>query len=344
MQSKILIVSAALLVGTASYGRIARTLNVSDMEQSSDAIVKGEVLGVKNLGPADFSKLTLPAGLSEFSVKPLHPDLAVASVRVERRIKGDAASSNVDVYYFATSAGDFISFAPGEYVLVFLKRGGDKFYLLDTDNGKLPASKTVSAPKHAAENSHDSRASLVSEFESMADDSDPKVALHGVSGLAHLRRSESLPTLRRLSKSGDAGTRAAAISGRVSMGDETATTDLLSALNSGRLDAQMYLGAIDSLARGKDPKRTQIIMNLAEHKNSWVRKQAIHELHEMKNPETIPALVKLLDDSDTSTQYTGVVTLCNMAHPGGVGCPSGILFERDRNKFISEWKAWAKDH
>jgi hypothetical protein len=39
-------------------------------------------------------------------------------------------------------------------------------------------------------------------------------------------------------------------------------------------------------------------------------------------------------------QYTGVITLCEINKQKH--CPSGIHFDREPQKFISEWKAWWK--
>ncbi len=342
----------ALVFVNAAFARITSTVAPVQIAASADAIIKGEVLDVlRNTETADVSRSEL-ADLAS-AIGPYHPTIGIARVRVKRVIKGKIEPPVIDVRFFTSEQTSFIVISKGATALFFLKLRGGKYFLFSPDDGIIVASThTITSPEA---DSADTGTMLASEYATMAEEADGDVAAEGVLGLTSLNRREYLPLLKRLSQNKAPLVRARAIAGRVRMGDTDSPTDLLRELDSSIFPASTdatahskaeaaFLGAINSLAHSSQPGKLSIIITLAGHKNASIRRQALQELRGLKSEESIPALVKLLDSADKTEQYTAVITLCNIAHPNGVGCPSGILFERDRNKFISEWKAWAQDH
>lgn len=67
---------------------------------------------------------------------------------------------------------------------------------------------------------------------------------------------------------------------------------------------------------------------------------AIDAIRGIASKESVPELVKHLDDSDINTQYMAVITLWEIVRrPGEVG-PSVPMFEQDPMRFIQSWKRW----
>lgn len=345
MNRSSLIAGLIALMAAPSFARLSAEKRVDEMASTADVIIKGEVEKVESLGKADLKSLQddrLTAAIGPYS-----PKVSVADVRVDRAIKGKPGAV-AKVRFFSSDTEAFASLAKGEYVVLFLKRRRGDLYLLDADNGKLSASRKVEASKEAAGGPSDP---LTEEMRAMASDSDGVKAVAGIRGLRQLKHSGSLPMLKSLSRDTRPKVRAAAIGARLGLGDDSAGDELaerLAALNSsapqGAEDPQEYLGAIDSLARGKHPKKVRLISDLAEHKNQFVRRQALQELREMRAPESVPTLAKLLDSPEWRTQYTGVITLCEIARSNKRGCPSAVRFEKDKEKLVAEWKAWAAAH
>lgn len=336
----------SLLTTSPAGARIFSQLRVDQMSTAADVIIKGEVESVDTLGDAKFDDLQDEKLAA--SLKPYSPSISVATVRVERAIKGATDGNSLKVRFFSSRKESFVSLKKGEYVLLFLKRRGGELYLLDVDNGKLAASRKAKGSKDSTNGPSDA---LTEEMRIMASDSDSEKAVAGIRGLRNLKNSSSLPMLKSLSRDDRPKVRAAAIGARLGLGDDSAGDELvnrLSAINApaptSEDDPQEYIGAIDSLARGKHPRKVKMIRDLTEHKNPFVKQQAVHELRQMKAPESVPTLAKLLDDPDFRIQYAGVITLCEIARPNRKGCPSGVRYEREQEKIRAEWKAWAAAH
>lgn len=334
-----------LLAASPVVARIMPEQRVDQMSAGADVIIKGSVEKVDSLGEAksgDYQEEKLAASLKTYS-----PVLSEAEVKVDRAIKG-AVAGTVKVRFLSSSKGSFMTLKKGEYVLLFLKRRGGNLYLFDIDNGKLVAARKPNRSKDSANGPSDA---ITEEMREMASDSDGDRAVEGIRGLRSLKNTSSLPMLKTLSRDSRGKVRAAAIGARLGLGDSSAGDELIERLSTSNStaptsadDPQEYIGAIDSLARSEHPRRVKMIRDLTEHKNQFVKQQAVYELRRMKAPESVPTLAKLLDDPDFRIQYAGVITLCEIAHSGRKGCPSAVKYERDQERIRAEWKAWATAH
>lgn len=92
----------------------------------------------------------------------------------------------------------------------------------------------------------------------------------------------------------------------------------------------------------RNPERVKKLLELANHKEREIRFAAIDALRRLQDPESIPTLVKLMDDPNWHIQYQGMMTLCEMNSPGGKGsgCPSTILFRKAPEQYKTQWKEW----
>ena len=60
----------------------------------------------------------------------------------------------------------------------------------------------------------------------------------------------------------------------------------------------------------------------------------------IKSPSSVPALVGLLDDSDSNIQSSALIALWEIVQrPDEVG-PSVAMFEKERSRFVQSWKQW----
>jgi hypothetical protein len=68
----------------------------------------------------------------------------------------------------------------------------------------------------------------------------------------------------------------------------------------------------------------------------------MHALRKIQSPDSIPTLVKLIDDPDKFVEYLAVMTLCEMNSPGGKGkgCPSTDTFNKSPEQYKTQWKSW----
>lgn len=345
MKSNFLAIVLTLSITPGAYSRVTQPMRVDGMSKSADVIIKGEVLNVGSEGKAD------PQGIEdEKTTKFLKSSVLngeSADIRVDKVLKGANPGTTAKVRYFSAPNQSFVGLKKGEYVLLFLKRRKGALYLLDVENGKLPAAKADSSGA-ASGNSGDA---LTDEMRQMAKDKDSETAVAGISGIISVKDKGALQLLRGMKSDSRPKVRASALTARIALDDDDAGTELVNKLGelntpspTSAEDPQIYIGTIDTLARGKHPGKVKMIMDLANHKNEFVRRQAIHNLRELKSPESVSALAKFLDDPDFRVQYTGVITLCEIARPGGRGCPSGVRYERDQEKIRAEWKAWAAAH
>jgi hypothetical protein len=60
----------------------------------------------------------------------------------------------------------------------------------------------------------------------------------------------------------------------------------------------------------------------------------------MRNPASIPELIRHLDDADPFMQYQAVITLSEIAPRRDLPGPSMTDFERDPRKYTESWKLW----
>jgi PBS lyase HEAT-like repeat len=67
---------------------------------------------------------------------------------------------------------------------------------------------------------------------------------------------------------------------------------------------------------------------------------ALYALRNLQDPQSVPALVKALDDPDREAEYQALITLALMTHKGGEYGPGIGPFDADPAKYIDLWKQW----
>ena len=135
------ILIGALTCSMSAYCRISSIPNIAKLTDSSTVIVAGEVLRVVQIGNRDVS---MPDG------KPYTCASMTAFIRVDEVLKGETASSTIQVEYLQNSnweSGPLTNvLREGTYLMFFLKEtDGKKFAFTAPEQSSMPMSSSRSA-------------------------------------------------------------------------------------------------------------------------------------------------------------------------------------------------------
>lgn len=102
----------------------------------------------------------------------------------------------------------------------------------------------------------------------------------------------------------------------------------------------LFLSNFASLAEIRDASLLPELERLARTPVFSVRTSAMDAIRAIKSPSSVPALVGLLDDSDSNIQSSALIALWEIVQrPDEVG-PSVAMFEKERSRFVQSWKQW----
>lgn len=345
-KSIVVFFGALVLTAVTASGRLASLRKkVPDLLERADLVVKGEIVEIKSLGRA---VLKADDPLRSERLKPFAPEEMSATILIDRVLKGNVAGKKMDFRFLQSQKGAFTPFSKKDYALIFLKSRGGKLELIDVDNGKLRAKRV-----NRATTSEKGAPALVQEFAAMAEDSDSETASEGLNALRQFTSQDAQRIMRNHLTDKRIGVRAQAIAGLIENGDSEAAkvmvrelkTERMRKRSAGREEQGARNAFVESLIHMRADKKNAVhAAELVDHEDPFIRNAAVDVLRMTHSTESIPTLVKLLDSPDAHTQYAAVITLCEIARPNGHGCPSGILFERKRDEYLAEWKAWAANN
>ena len=94
------------------------------------------------------------------------------------------------------------------------------------------------------------------------------------------------------------------------------------------------------LAQIRDPKARTALESLTASKFSPIRDGAMRGLRRLRDPRSVPSLVRRLDDSDEDIQYLAVITLAETLGKYGELAPNMALFDKNPHKYKDLWKQW----
>lgn len=349
IKSIVIFTTSLLMTAIVTWGRITPLpKRVPELFEGADVIVKGEIVGIRNLGKA---ALKSDDPLRSLNLKRFSPDEMSATVLVDQVFKGNVTGKELEFRFLRAQTEAFTGFSQKEYALIFLKSRGTQLELLDADTGKFPAKRRKDGKGVSSEKG---TPALIREFAGMADDADPETASEGLGALRSFTGPEAQLIMRAHIADKRIGVRAQAIAGLIENGDDEAAKVMVRELKGERMKKPSPEGREEEAVRNTfvqslihmraDKKNVVHAMELVEHEDPFIRKAAVDVLRMARSSESIPALAKFLESPDVRTQYVGVITLCEIARPNRRGCPSDVLFERKRDEYLAEWKAWAAAH
>jgi hypothetical protein len=145
----------------------------------------------------------------------------------------------------------------------------------------------------------------------LSSSADPGVAFSAIAVLLKTKTPEAVETLERYLDKYKSDTEPIALA---SIGTEL-----------GQISDEGALAAIDALTRSRYLP---------------IRFGAMEALRRMRNPRSAPALVRRLDDAESTVRYVAVITLSEIFGQAGDYAPSMYLFDKNPDFYVNLWKAW----
>jgi hypothetical protein len=89
-----------------------------------------------------------------------------------------------------------------------------------------------------------------------------------------------------------------------------------------------------------EPNARQALECLARAPKPGLNIYAMEAIRRIRAPESVPELIKHLDDSDSMMAYLAVITLSEIVHRPDEPGPGVPAFEQDKSRYILSWKRW----
>jgi hypothetical protein len=327
-KTRMLLLAAALVsVASITSASPVPQLRVAELVQNADVIVVGSVQAIGDLGPG--SAVT-PSG-------PLIGRRLVATLVIDRVLKGQNRSSLEFIFVRSDTSGAYGGIAAGDYRVFFLKGSGDPYELVSP---YYPSLVAIRGSTTTAETALDRVCEVLAEVlnspsESLGSRQSAISALWGVKsrfaadGLASALGDDT-PAIRfgaasSLLASGDLRALSVADPALMSSGP-TVPSDLLHNL----------IVAIDGL---KDLDAIPELDRLLTSPNVETRRRAVRALRFSAATPALDSLAKALDDADNEVRYEAVAGLAGIAGQPQWG-PSIPEFNNNPTRYIEHWKAW----
>jgi hypothetical protein len=165
--------------------------------------------------------------------------------------------------------------------------------------------------------------------------------LHGFPALS----GETLTLLRSYSQSADTGVALGAFAALVKAGnprDLLALCEYVKAAGEAVASTEGYYSFV-SIGQIRRPEARTALECLARTPERGLSFEAMRGLRAIGSAESVPELMRHLDDSNSDMQYLAVITLQEIIRRTDEVGPSMPMFERDSSKFIQSWKRWWND-
>jgi HEAT repeat protein len=139
-----------------------------------------------------------------------------------------------------------------------------------------------------------------------------------IESLSHIKTPDTLPVLIRALKDRSLYVRDAAVFALATISDPAAVEPLIDALkapvNSRDEDLadSIVSRIIALLGKFKDRRATAVIIEHLDHRDPWVREQAIHSLGELKDPLATLPLIRFLENDPDSCHRIAVANALGM--------------------------------
>jgi HEAT repeats len=89
-----------------------------------------------------------------------------------------------------------------------------------------------------------------------------------------------------------------------------------------------------------NPDSLPILEKLANNETLSVRYGAMDAIRKFKSLDSVPFLIKQLDDSNSNVQYVALISLAEILKFGGEYSPGMGPFDADPQRYLSVWKKW----
>lgn len=303
----------------------------------ADVVCAGNVTGIR-LSPGR----AVPAVRNKLPINKIN---GVFVLSVARCYKGSAQSAEVSfVTHEPPELSTDVSVVIGEDLLVLLKRSdAGMFVLVDPNWGKWDA-RLVTFARPEGDGLQQLERDLVLNVDREKSTT---------SQLSNLRILHSLDTvsdgtinsLRRLFASPDSNVTLEAFAVAMKAGQASDVTAFERYLESNTQLTEQMLQQHDfsSIERLTDRGALEALEGLARMPFTALRYSAMAGIRHLRDPASVPELVKYLDGADPMMEYLALITLAEITGRLGEDAPSMQTFDGNREKYIASWRQWWVD-
>jgi hypothetical protein len=307
------------------------------MMTASTLVCKGEVVEAPNQMFEPSS-----AGITRLT--------ATANVRPDRCFKGTANGSLIPVLFDGAFSGMGPSFVlrKGDYRLFFLKPQNDKYTVTDFWFGALPVSRNLAS----ASDSNDSMYPLELDLKAGLRDSTGERVLDSIRMLGNMRHLRSISELTELLGHRDQLIRAYVWQALLRLGDYSVLPAVSRFFASQPEPPHVLLMPRDrlfemqhELANEIGAIRDQTILPFLQRfavtgKGSGLRMNALQALRAIGSPDSAPALLKALSDSNSDNAFSAMMGLLTLAGGYNDWVPTWSQFNKTPQFYAAKCGEW----
>jgi hypothetical protein len=274
--------------------------------------------------------------------KVLSVSSGVATVLVERYYKSTDTGSSIKVRYSkpeASAGTNSVTLAPGEHVLLFLRRANQEFEFADPWFSKLPMSSYL-----AKEGRRPGLAQLELDLEAGLNDPQRQSIRNNLEILGGMEKLERTTKIRELAASPELEIRAAALLALQRVGDYShiqQSLELMSLpIGGGTLSEALRLLPI-TFESVNDRRVLPILFRFADSPYWAVRTSVMKALRNLHDPRSVPMIVRRLEDSDFFIRYDAVFTLAAIEEKQDANwLPALGEYKKYESRYLNQWKQW----
>lgn len=334
MKSKLFRLACASVLSAAFQGASAVPValpSIPSLVNQSNSIVIGRVVG--------------QSAVAE--------DRQAVSVRVERQLMGTRdGSSDLLEYRFSLRAPGAAGPADGERAIFFLRCEAFSACIATSDVRQrvVAAQKTVQkAVQDFGPDRTDALAQVTAELLGVVEgvDEPPSSKRQAVGLLRYCVPAEqSKLVLKRIVTSTDSSSRLAAVAALAWWGDVADIDSIRAEMSDPRREQQNLVREAAWALHVLEPVPASAVVALTpwlKSSDRFVRESAAAALRTIGTKDAGHALARYaLDDEDPDVLYYAVSGLIKTVGRGDY--PAMDVFEKDRDKYVAEWKAWRRKH
>jgi hypothetical protein len=261
-----------------------------------------------------------------------------ATLALDKVYKGPADTGSILIEFpdEGTHAPRSFTYAPGEYVLVFLKKTDHSYAPTDRFFSRFPVSDKSAGGGAGI-------SGLEQDLLSGLQDPDPKNASGNCLVLQGYDHLTSLDPVRALATATDKALALCAHGLLLRNGDVSILSEVTQFLLSQEGQAasmSSLVDLLDAVSRIRNRKAVGNLQQLAASDRVAFRRIAVETLRAIHAPAVVPILVQKLDDPDLEVCAQAVKGLAEIVHKQGEYNPGLSEFRRDRTQSVALWKQW----
>jgi hypothetical protein len=327
------VVGAVLLSAPPAAARIVPVFDAREQLAAAEAVVRGRIVDLRDLGPAS----------DPYGGGPARRMLAAVTVDVV--VKGPVAPGPLSIALLTNPPAALVIdglpiYTKGETYVFFLKRGPEHWELVHPDIGARAAAATAARPDAALT---DPTARLLAVYAASLPGADYAVAIEALDGLGALGGPVAAAAARGATTAPNADVRAHAFAACIRAGDMDVLPEAVRFVETA--DPKVHFSgqpqhwvrvAIGAYAGGA---ALTTLHGLLRHRDEPLRLEVARALRRLRLKASVFFLAHALDDRSREVRYVIVQALAEILGKSGDYAPAmGDAAREDRATAL--WKKW----